>query len=272
MSSATYTRQQLQNKMLISGFLLPTLEEEEENIFANCIFPLLNSLLRVSLFLLSCVLQGPETSLYAEYSTQLLTYVVAYMVSTCCSQFFYRPTQCVGEAFATTWLSVCLSCWCIVPKQLRQSSCDFQQIVASHSSFPIPNMNPIARPDLIEGVKWEKGRLKRNPASDGLSAIAELLVHAQMLNCFFCYRIYSFWWNKDIYKKTFICRCPYDATTSAVARCLLLFTLDIPSASALTLEAQFERTLGRVTRLTDPIPAVPVPYSNPLSFELRVKS
>jgi len=34
-----------------------------------------------------------------------------------------------------TWLSVCLSRWCIVPKRLSRSSCDFHQIVAQPFEF-----------------------------------------------------------------------------------------------------------------------------------------
>jgi len=44
---------------------------------------------------------------------------------------FCRPTQCGGATFAMVmWLSVCLSRWYIVPKQLSRSSCDLRQIVA----------------------------------------------------------------------------------------------------------------------------------------------
>jgi len=41
------------------------------------------------------------------------------------------PTPCVGAAFdMATWLSVCLSRWCIILKRLSRLSCDLHQIVA----------------------------------------------------------------------------------------------------------------------------------------------
>jgi len=71
-----------------------------------------------------------------------------------------RITTCSehGAAFAmATWLSVCLWRWCIVPKRLSRSLCDLHQVVAHHSSFPIPNMNLTVQGDpLTEGVKWER--------------------------------------------------------------------------------------------------------------------
>jgi len=47
------------------------------------------------------------------------------------SSIFCRSTQCVGAAFAmATWLSVCLSRWCIVPRRLSRSSCNVYKIAA----------------------------------------------------------------------------------------------------------------------------------------------
>jgi len=68
------------------------------------------------------------------------------------ADFYCHLTRCIGVAFAmATWLSVCLSRWFIVPKRLSWSSCNFHQIVAHHSSFPMPNVNLTARGD----PKWE---------------------------------------------------------------------------------------------------------------------
>jgi len=51
--------------------------------------------------------------------------------STCWKDDFWGQTQCVRVAIAVaTWLSVCLSRWCIAPERLSQSSCDLHQIVA----------------------------------------------------------------------------------------------------------------------------------------------
>jgi len=47
------------------------------------------------------------------------------------NHIFAAWTSCVRAAIAVaTWLSVCLSRWCIVPKWLSRSSCDLHRIVA----------------------------------------------------------------------------------------------------------------------------------------------
>jgi len=93
--------------------------------------------------------------------------------------YFCRPTQCVGAEFAmATWLSVCLSRWCIVPKRLSWSLCDLLQ--NSHFSFPIPNMNAMP---LSKGVTWNGVHvysmlgIRRAQASGGLSAISTAIWH-----------------------------------------------------------------------------------------------